>query len=141
MDKAICELTLSLPRELESLPLATATAKWICQSLYSPSLKADLIYAVELAVSEACTNVIKHAFTSAAEDKLTITFAIFKKKLIIIVKDQGPGYDINTIPQPDFDQHPEGGYGIFIIKSMMDEVEYYQEHGFNNLKMIKYIKE
>jgi serine/threonine-protein kinase RsbW len=107
--------------------------------LYNPS-KADLVYAVELSISEACTNAIKHARTSAALDNLIVNFEVFKNKLCIVVKDQGPGYDINNIPLPDFDHHPEGGYGIFIIKSMVDEVRYYQEDGFNHLKMTKYIE-
>jgi anti-sigma regulatory factor (Ser/Thr protein kinase) len=47
---------------------------------------------------------------------------------------------MNNIALPDFDEHPEGGYGIFIIKSMMDEVQYFHADGFNHLKMIKYLE-
>jgi serine/threonine-protein kinase RsbW len=140
MDKAICELTIKMPRDLTSLHLATETANWICQTLYRPPLKPDIAYAVELSVSEACTNAVKHAATVASEDTLTIVFEIFKQKLSITVIDQGPGYDINNIPLPDFDQHPEGGYGIFIIRTMMDEVAYSPKDGCNNLKMIKYLE-
>jgi serine/threonine-protein kinase RsbW len=139
MDEGICELTLKIKRDLAHLYLATETAKWICQSLCVPPLDQELMYAIELTVSEACTNAIKHAVTTAAIDNLTIVYQVYGQKLIIIVKDQGPGYDIDNIPLPDFDEHPEGGYGIFLIKSMMDEVNYYQKNGLNNLKMIKYL--
>ena len=57
-----------------------------------------------------------------------------------MVKDQGPGYDIDNIRLPDFHHHPEGGFGIFSIKLMMDKVEYFQKGGFNNLKMFKSIE-
>jgi serine/threonine-protein kinase RsbW len=108
--------------------------------LYKPALQADLVYAVELSLSEACTNAIKHAMTAAALDNLTVNFEVFMHKLCIVVKDQGHGYDMNNIALPDFDEHPEGGYGIFIIKSMMDEVQYFHSDGFNHLKMIKYLE-
>ncbi len=139
MTAPICELTLTIPRDLANLHLATDIAHWICRQVYKPPLQDDLAFAVELCVSEACTNAMKHAVTTAAEDILIIGFAAWPDRLVIVVKDQGPGYDINQVPLPDFDQHPEGGYGIFIIKSMMDSIQYYQEDGFNNLKMTKFL--
>jgi len=139
MTAALCELTLTIPRDLANLHLATDIAHWICRQVYKPSLQDDLAYAVELCVSEACTNAMKHAVTTAVEDILVVGFAAWPDRLVIVVKDQGPGYDINKVPLPDFDHHPEGGYGIFIIKSMMDVIQYYQEGGFNHLQMTKFL--
>jgi len=139
MAEAICELTLTIPRDLARLHLATDLASWICHQVYKPPLRDDLAYAVELCVSEACTNAMKHAVTTAAADIVVLAFGVWPDRLIIVVKDQGPGYDLTKIPLPDFEQHPEGGYGIFIIKSMMDVIEYYQADGFNHLKMTKYL--
>lgn len=141
MTAALCELTLTIPRDLANLHMATDIALWICRQVYKPPLQEDLTFAVELCVSEACTNAMKHAVTTAAEDVLIIGFVAWPDRLVIVVKDQGPGYDISKVPLPDFNQHPEGGYGIYIIKSMMDVIQYYQEGGFNHLKMTKFLAE
>jgi serine/threonine-protein kinase RsbW len=139
MDKLMCELALTIPRSLDDLNLATTTAQWVCQGLYKPKLNADIAHAVELCVSESCTNAIKHGGDFVSADNVVIIFLVSKDKLIIQVRDEGPGFNFNDLPLPDFDSHPEGGYGIFIIKSMMDEVSYTKNDNYNVLTMIKYI--
>lgn len=73
---------------------------------------------IKVCISEACTNAIKHS----NEAKFKVDFNIFKDKLEIIVKDEGIGYDHNSLEKPDFNNLKESGMGIFIIKSLMDEV-------------------
>lgn len=90
--------------------------------------------AVELAVSEACTNAIKHA----GKGGIILAFQVFDGGIVVQVKDQGKGFDLDKVPPPDFDNHPEGGYGIYIIKSKMDEVEYIRTKNWNILSMTKY---
>jgi serine/threonine-protein kinase RsbW len=139
MSRLICEIALTIPGNLDNLSLTTATARWICQGVYEPRLDSDLTHAVELSVSEACTNAIKHGSESASPGSISIVFTLMDDKLLIQVKDQGPGFNFNDLPLPDFENHPEGGYGVFIIKSMMDEVSYDKLDSYNILTMTKYI--
>lgn len=140
MRNSLCEIALKIPSCLDNLNIATSTAQWICKVLYKPPLSAEITYAVELSVSEACTNAIKHKGHAATSDIVSIVFIMFKDKLVIHIKDQGSGFNLNELPLPDFNSHPEGGYGIFIIKSMMDEVSYTKKDNYNVLSMTKYVK-
>jgi len=127
-------IQLKFPRKLENLIFATTLAREIGATL----LKDDvgLINNIELVVSESCTNAIKYSHARDAADDLILTFKIFPNKLVIILKDKGKGFDINNIPAPDFDKHPEKGYGVFIIKSIMDDVNYTKKKsGYNTLIM------
>jgi len=58
---------------------------------------------------------------------------------VIEVSDQGTGFDFEKAPEPEFDQHPESGYGLYIIRRMMDEVEYTKGDKMNTLTMKKYL--
>jgi len=93
---------------------------------------------IDLAVSEALTNVIRHS-GATGETGLFLSLRISEGVLEIEVQDNGPGFDFESVPPPDFENHPAGGYGLFIIKSIMDQVEYWREPGRNVLRMGKTI--
>ena len=128
------EIILKFPRKLEYLNIATNLA-----SLVSDKLEKDnilLLNKIELAVSEACTNAIKYAKNTNRDDTLVLSFKILPDKLSISLQDKGQGFDINNIPDPDFDIYPERGYGIYILKKMMDKISYkIGENGYNTLIM------
>lgn len=74
---------------------------------------------IKVAVAEACTNAIKHG----SQEEFDASFTIFSDKMTISIKDRGKGVVIKDITQPDLDNPSEdGGLGIFIIKSLMDDV-------------------
>ena len=77
-----------------------------------------------MAVSEACTNAIRHAIRDNPSAKVIVRFRLTKAELIIEVSDQGDGFNFEAILPPEFDRHPEGGYGLYIIRKIMDEVRY-----------------
>ncbi len=102
----------------------------------------DAIGDIELAVDEACANVIKHAY--ANDDKKTIDIEVETngRKLTITIRDQGPGFNPDKIesPQQRLEKHARGGLGIALIKRVMDEVSFDINPGVQNqVRMVKYI--
>ena len=99
---------------------------------------------IELAVDEACTNVIKHAYTNNSNQMIEVSIKIDQKKLIIIVADKGKGFNPDEIKLPDLNKSikegRKGGLGLCLIKTLMDKVEFEIKPGLKNqVKMIKYI--
>lgn len=85
---------------------------------------------IKIAVSEACTNSIQYAFDNTDNERVFISFNLFKTKLEIIVKDTGKGFDINNIEKNPIEKRsleeinestPQLGLGLTFIKSLMDE--------------------
>ena len=74
---------------------------------------------IKVAVSEACTNAIKHSL----DNKFSVEYTIFENGLTITIIDSGKGYDVDSIDVPNLEEPKESGLGLFIIKSLMDEVE------------------
>lgn len=105
----------------------------------------EAIEDIKVAVSEACTNIVIHGHD---EDKkienleYEVTCEIFNDKLSISVEDEGAGYDVENYSEPDLNAENTNGFGIFIIRALMDEVEVTSEIGVGtHIKMVKYIQE
>ena len=134
------DLTLQFLRRLDYLHLATGVSRLVCETIKHPSLLGNFGDEVELAVSEACTNAIRHADDADALATVAISFRVYENRLVIEVNDQGAGFDIDEVPLPEFDKHPEGGYGLYIIRTVMDEVHYTRGDRDNTLTMKKYFE-
>ncbi len=96
----------------------------------------DDIEDIKVAVSEACTNAIKHS----NDEIFNITFSILENGLTVEIKDNGKGYDINAIAKPDLSDPKENGLGLFIIQTLMDEVSIESKDSAGTLvRMTKYL--
>ncbi|GAK59446.1 anti-sigma factor antagonist [Candidatus Vecturithrix granuli] len=101
---------------------------------------------IELAVDEACANVIEHGYEPNAPDKsLTIQMEIDDQKLVLKIIDQGKSFDPRLKPPPDIQKlitmKRDGGLGISLIKQTMDEIDYRRTpEGCNVLILTKYLQ-
>src|SRR3954469_20994519 len=91
---------------------------------------------LELAVDEACANVIEHAYGSDATREVTVKAVVDPESVQIEIIDTGRGFDPTKIEQVNLDQlistRKSGGLGIRLIKTLMDEVEYHIAPGVKN---------
>ena len=91
-----------------------------------------------LAVDEACSNIIRHSYENDYNRKIDLTVKLNTNSLTISIVDDGIKFDINSIKPRDTSLLKPGGLGIYIIKQIMDTVEYSRTtEGFNKIKMIK----
>ncbi len=81
-----------------------------------------------LAVDEACTNVIKHAYNYSPEGKITVTAKMQNSKFSITISDKGRSFNPELIPEPNIKEYHAqkrvGGLGMFLMKKLMDDVFY-----------------
>ena len=94
----------------------------------------------KLAVDEACTNIIKHAYETAVGD-IEIRAEITSGNVDIHITDSGKRFDFASIQDPDLGQYVEtgkkGGLGVFLINRLMDRVEYRAGEDGNELFLSK----
>jgi serine/threonine-protein kinase RsbW len=100
------------------------------------------IYAVELAVDEACANIIEHAYGGEGIGEIQCTCQVNKDNLTIILRDFGKPFDPESVPEPNLNAPIEdlqpGGAGLFLMRKMMDEVEFkFDPIKGNVLKLVK----
>ena len=107
-------------------------------------LAKDEIENVMLAVDEACTNIIKHAYNSFPDGEIVIKLEYNSDKLLVTIIDHGSTFDPNGIPDPDLQKHYRngrvGGLGMFLMKTLMDDVKYITVPGkYNQVLLSKRI--
>ena len=82
-----------------------------------------------LAVSEAATNVVRHAYGDRTEYHLILTAKRVGERIIFRLRDYGNKFDPAVVVPPNMDGEPAvGGYGIFLMQRVMDEVRYVTTH-------------
>ena len=92
---------------------------------------------IKVAVSEACTNVVKHG--KQCESIYEVSCEITEDGIVISVIDMIGGYDVESYIPPDLDAPKENGLGILIIKTLMDEVNITSKMGVGTeIRMKKY---
>jgi serine/threonine-protein kinase RsbW len=104
----------------------------------------ETIGKIILAVDEACTNIIKHAYKYSPEGNIIISTKFENGKFIISITDEGNHFDPAGIPEPDllqyYKQKRAGGLGMFLMKKLMDEVKYSTLQGNKNqVILVKYL--
>jgi sigma-B regulation protein RsbU (phosphoserine phosphatase) len=109
------------------------------------SLPPELVMGINLALEEAVTNVICYAYgkEKGEEKKIEITASVCENKLQFSITDYGEEFDPTQVDNPDTtlsaQNRPIGGLGIFLIRQLMDEVEYKRENNKNILILSKKI--
>ncbi|MFQ6056054.1 MAG: ATP-binding protein [Methanosarcinales archaeon] len=106
-------------------------------------LDEEKIFDVQMAVDEACTNIIQYAYPMEEEGIIEIFCKIIDGNFAVIIKDYGKPFNPNSVPIPDLtanlEERKEGGLGIFFMKELMDELRYEYKNGCETLIMIKYL--
>ena len=138
------QIELHFSPSLKEAQLATIATANISKAFYEivtgypPALDNRFIAAIELAIGEASSNSAKYySATNEKDGKIAICFRVKGEVLEILIKDQNEAFDFSGTDAPDFSTIPEQGYGIFIMKSIMDKVTYGRIDGWNVISMKK----
>ena len=100
-------------------------------------------YQVQTAVDEACANVIFHAYANEGDGPISLACEKQGRELVIVIRDNGQPFDPSGVPEPDvnapLEERREGGLGVYIMRQMIDELEYQFTPQGNMLRMVKYL--
>jgi serine/threonine-protein kinase RsbW len=141
MDKNEIEVDIKVPNQTRYLSLIGRIGEDIAKELDRFDGDRDLLaYHINLVLTEAMVNAIKHANANDPDKMVHVYINITDQDLLIRVFDDGQGFNISSIPPPDFDQLEDRGRGIFIIKQLMDTVKYEKINGGNMLEMTKCLR-
>jgi serine/threonine-protein kinase RsbW len=134
--------TLQVPSNTENLAMIRDFVNGIG---LRAGLSAGEVAKLELAVDEACANVIEHAYGPEVTKEVSVRATLDEDTVQIDVVDTGKGFDPAGISQKNLDQlvaeRKSGGLGMRLMKTLMDEVHYEVIPGQKNeLRMIKRLK-
>ena len=132
-------VTLEIDRDLRNLHIATGVGKEVCNLLQEEQLVSpQFCMEFELVLSEALTNAIVHGEEIPHNKKVRLNIAIEDRLVAVQICERGPGFDLDAVPEPDFDSFPEHGYGLSIIREKCSQVRYFKnQEDWNVLELIK----
>lgn len=134
-------ILVDLPGSYKYLNVIGACLSEFIARIENISDPAGVVYNVQLAVHEVCTNIINHAYgdQQIGRIRVEVTLADAPRHLLIAVHDTGQAFDLDQVPEISLDDVHIHGYGLFLIRELMDQVTYLPQHGNNYWHLIKYI--
>lgn len=106
-------------------------------------LNQKMISEIRLAVDEAYTNIIKHAYGNNSAETVNIEIGSDDDQLWITLIDSGKSFDPESYREPDLmkriKEKKRGGMGVYLIRKVMDQVHYNRKGESNEIRMVKNI--
>ncbi|RMG65485.1 MAG: ATP-binding protein [Calditrichaeota bacterium] len=135
---------LELPAASENLALIREFVGGIAENM---GFDEETVINIELAVDEACTNVVRHAYnntTPPERARIRIAVRPYSDRIEITIADNGKGFDPRKLPSPDLvryvRQMRRGGLGIYLMQKLMDRVYFRIQPGVRNeVRLVKYL--
>jgi len=129
---------LEVDSKLESLSIVNDSITRVLKGIGAGERS---IFEVQMAVDEACTNIIQYAYPEQ-KGTITLTCKLVNDEFTVTIRDRGKPFDPSSVPAPDLhadvDRRRVGGLGIYFMRKMMDEVSYNSHtEGGNELTMRK----
>ena len=130
-------IEITIPAKPKFLKIIRQTMNYVCKAV---GFAQDEINNITLAVDEANSNIIKHAYKRPTNRPIQMKIILKNDQLQIHIRDFGKKIDIKKIKSRQLDDVRPGVLGVHLIKTVMDEVIYDNslQQG-NQLKLVKYI--
>jgi len=133
------ESTFRAVAVLENVPKAV---DFVADRASAAGLDSKAVYQIQVAVDEACANVVHHAYAGLEPGDMEVTCRLDGQVFVIRVRNWGRSFDPEGIADPDVDAALEdralGGLGLFFIDQFMDHVEFiFSPESGNELVMTK----
>ncbi|HLF27864.1 MAG TPA: ATP-binding protein [Anaerolineae bacterium] len=137
------ERTLTVPGRYENL---ARISDFITQVARDAGFDEDDVFHIQMAVDEACSNIIEHAYGQAGDGDIDLLCRVAENgDLVVEIRDHGQPFDPDQVPFPkiegdnvDLESMKVGGLGLFFMRKLMDEVNFRFDPGAgNHLTMVK----
>jgi PAS domain S-box-containing protein len=129
---------IEIRSDLKELRRAREFVRAVCRDLPGAPLDADSVAAFELAVNEAASNIMKHAYHGRADQWIHLEAEAFSGQVSIRLYHQGEPFDPSTVAPPALDGSQESGFGFYLITQSVDDVRYSRDtRGRNCIALVK----
>lgn len=99
---------------------------------------------VQMAIDEAVTNVMEHAYEGRSDGPIAIQLRVDTNELLVEIRDEGKEFNPKKIKKPNtkssLAERSIGGLGVFFMKKLMDKVEFSRDAHGNLTRMVKKLK-
>ena len=132
---------LEISSDLKDLRRAREFVREFSRMVPDGLLDEKDVAALELAVNEAASNIMKHAYHGRADQRIQLEADTFPGRVSIRLHHLGDSFDPAGVPTPALDGSRESGFGVYLIKESVDEVRHFRDdRGRNCVALVKTVK-
>jgi serine/threonine-protein kinase RsbW len=111
-------------RFVGGLEQSAVAREWVSELLEGEGVASEDADAFRLAITEAATNVLRHAYEGRFPAAFDLHLEIDEQSVTVHLRDEGKPFHPGDVQAPNPEELHEGGYGLFLIETLMDEVTY-----------------
>ncbi|MBU8880532.1 anti-sigma B factor RsbW [Bacillus sp. FJAT-29790] len=143
MKQLVDYIEMKIPAKPEYIGVIRLTLSGIASRM---GYAYDDIEDLKIAISEACTNAVQHAYKNDEGGEIIVGFGLYENKLEMMIADSGKSFNFEQTKSElgpysassSIDQLSEGGLGLYLIETLMDEVRVLNNSGVT-VFMVKYL--
>jgi anti-sigma regulatory factor (Ser/Thr protein kinase) len=134
----LAKAEIEIRSDPKQLRQAREFVRAFCRDLPDPPVDEDGVAALELAVNEAMSNIMKHAYHGREDQWIHVEGEAFPRYVSICLHHVGDPFDPASAPPPALDGSRESGFGAYMISQSVDRVRYYRDAlGRNCVALVK----
>ena len=120
-------------------------ADFVIEAARASGLDKKATFEIQMAVDEACTNVIEHSYGEEENGEIALCCECAEGYFVVTIRDHGQPFNPESVPPPNLTanlaERQESGLGLYFMRRLMDEVRFYFDPDGNELTMVKRIRQ
>jgi len=120
-------------------------ADFVIKAAQASGLNDKATFEVQMAVDEACANVIEHGYGAEEKGAIALCCECAEGDFVVTIRDNARAFEPDAVPPPDLKcslaERCNGGLGLYFMRRLMDEVCFHFEAEGNELTMVKTIRQ
>lgn len=141
VQRSIANSHLEIHSDLRHLGRAREFVRDFCRMLPAGLVAQDDVAELELAVNEAASNIMKHAYHGRADQRIQLEADALPDRVSIRLHHLGDPFDVGSVTPPAFDGSRESGFGIYLMTKSVDEVRYSRDdRGRHCITLVKILE-
>lgn len=134
-------IRVELPASLRYLNLVGACVGALVARIDGLADAQQLSYSLQLAADELFANIVEHAYAGVAHGQIALALAVddAPRRLVIELRDSGAAFEPSAVAAPDLGWPQERGYGLFLVRQLVDDLAYQRQAGGNLWRLTKHL--
>jgi anti-sigma regulatory factor (Ser/Thr protein kinase) len=120
----VAQAVLMITSQTAELPRLRAFVRQVYQEVPLAVRDTEAAWQLELAVNEAASNIMRHAYHGRTDRQIQVHANVFGDRIRFRLLHWGSAFEPTQVDLPAFDEGREGGFGLYLIDQLVDEVHY-----------------
>jgi sigma-B regulation protein RsbU (phosphoserine phosphatase) len=137
----VAQAVLTITSQTAELPRLRAFVRQVYQEVPLAVRDEEAAWQLELAVNEAASNIMRHAYQGRTDQQIQVHANVFGDRIRFRLLHWGSAFEPTQVALPTFDEVREGGFGLYLIDQLVDEVRYAGDaHGRQEVCLTKHLR-